>query len=110
MSTKEFWQRQIIIASRHKRPASFGFYSPARDDAEGEGSSNRKKVGEFDGGFLKMKHFQMFMKIFQSCMTFVGLDLSLNPCMQRGTPNEPLLFGNYLFLTSETSSITTQIR
>ncbi|KAK4350098.1 hypothetical protein RND71_029411 [Anisodus tanguticus] len=28
--TSELWQRQIIIASRQKRPASFGFYSPAR--------------------------------------------------------------------------------
>ncbi|RVX17914.1 hypothetical protein CK203_004201 [Vitis vinifera] len=36
ISTREFWKRQIIIASRQKRPASFGFYYPAREDA-GEG-------------------------------------------------------------------------
>ena len=46
ISTREFWKRQIIIASRQKRPASFGFYSPAKDDA-GEGSTYTKKVGDF---------------------------------------------------------------
>ncbi|GFZ07649.1 outer arm dynein light chain 1 protein [Actinidia rufa] len=30
ISTREFWKSQIIIASRQKRPASFGFYSPAK--------------------------------------------------------------------------------
>ncbi|KAL5539452.1 hypothetical protein UlMin_044611 [Ulmus minor] len=44
--TREFWKRQIIIARRHKRPASFGFYSPASFEAEGDGSvsKRRKKV------------------------------------------------------------------
>nr|XP_009773244.1 PREDICTED: uncharacterized protein LOC104223492 isoform X1 [Nicotiana sylvestris] len=41
--TSELWQRQIIIASRQKRPASFGFYSPARDGAKIEGSINTKR-------------------------------------------------------------------
>ncbi|XP_023530675.1 uncharacterized protein LOC111793156 isoform X1 [Cucurbita pepo subsp. pepo] len=40
---REYWKRKIIIASRQKRPASFGFYSPAKDGAQGEGSINRKK-------------------------------------------------------------------
>ncbi|CAN4088729.1 unnamed protein product [Withania somnifera] len=40
--TSELWQRQIIIASRQKRPASFGFYSPARE-AKLEGSINTKR-------------------------------------------------------------------
>lgn len=45
ISTREFWKRQIIIASRQKRPASFGFYYPARDDAgEGGISTKRKKL------------------------------------------------------------------
>lgn len=39
----EAWQRQIIIASRQKRPASFGFYSPARDGAKLEGSIYTKR-------------------------------------------------------------------
>ncbi|KAK3228322.1 hypothetical protein Dsin_008184 [Dipteronia sinensis] len=46
ISTRELWQMQIIIASRQKRPASFGFYSPAINDADGDGSrhTKRKKV------------------------------------------------------------------
>ncbi|CBI15593.3 unnamed protein product, partial [Vitis vinifera] len=45
ISTREFWKRQIIIASRQKRPASFGFYYPAREDAgEGGISTKRKKL------------------------------------------------------------------
>ncbi|XP_031281971.1 uncharacterized protein LOC116140486 isoform X1 [Pistacia vera] len=43
ISTREFWKRQIIIASRLKRPAAFGFYSPAKGDADGEGNDNRKR-------------------------------------------------------------------
>ncbi|PON44684.1 LRR domain containing protein [Parasponia andersonii] len=43
VSTREFWKRQLIIASRQKRPASFGFYSPAIYDAKGEGSINRRR-------------------------------------------------------------------
>ncbi|XP_050376311.1 uncharacterized protein LOC126793739 isoform X2 [Argentina anserina] len=46
ISTREFWNRQLIIASRQKRPASFGFYSPAKCDDKGGASINirRKKV------------------------------------------------------------------
>ncbi|XP_065848895.1 uncharacterized protein [Euphorbia lathyris] len=43
ISKREFWKRQIIIASRQKRPSSYGFYSPAKDDAEGEGSIIKKR-------------------------------------------------------------------
>ncbi|OVA12240.1 Leucine-rich repeat [Macleaya cordata] len=43
ISTREAWQRQIIIASRQRRPAGFGFYSPAKADAQGEGSINAKR-------------------------------------------------------------------
>uniref|UniRef100_A0A2P2JM09 Uncharacterized protein LOC8263887 n=1 Tax=Rhizophora mucronata TaxID=61149 RepID=A0A2P2JM09_RHIMU len=46
ISTREFWKRHIIIASRQKRPSSFGFYSPAKDNAEGEGNINKKMVGD----------------------------------------------------------------
>ncbi|XP_076908607.1 uncharacterized protein LOC143565538 [Bidens hawaiensis] len=42
ISTREAWKRQIIIASRHTQPASFGFYNPAKNDAAGEGSVNTK--------------------------------------------------------------------
>ncbi|KAK1406530.1 hypothetical protein QVD17_41932 [Tagetes erecta] len=42
ISTREVWKRQIIISHRHTQPASFGFYSPAKYDAEGEGSVNTK--------------------------------------------------------------------
>ncbi|KAK4410806.1 Serine/threonine-protein kinase-interacting protein, partial [Sesamum angolense] len=34
ISKSEYWERQIIIASRQKQPASFGFYSPVQDDAD----------------------------------------------------------------------------
>ncbi|CAO2823323.1 unnamed protein product [Amaranthus hypochondriacus] len=44
MSTREFWKRQIIIARRHRRPASYGFYFPAREDNEvEEGFINGKR-------------------------------------------------------------------
>ncbi|XP_023734782.1 uncharacterized protein LOC111882642 isoform X2 [Lactuca sativa] len=42
ISTREVWKRQIIIASRQKQPASFGFYSPAKDEAETEASVHNK--------------------------------------------------------------------
>ncbi|XVE58880.1 hypothetical protein DITRI_Ditri04bG0204600 [Diplodiscus trichospermus] len=44
ISTREYWKRKIIVASRQKRPSSFGFYSPAKDDAEGEGGINKKRI------------------------------------------------------------------
>ncbi|KAF3437141.1 hypothetical protein FNV43_RR19894 [Rhamnella rubrinervis] len=43
ISTREVWKRQLVIASRQKRPASFGFYSPAKFDARGEGIHRKKK-------------------------------------------------------------------
>ncbi|KAL9337503.1 hypothetical protein Peur_069272 [Populus x canadensis] len=43
ISAREFWKRQIIIAKRQKRPTSFGFYSPAIGDDEGDGNINRKR-------------------------------------------------------------------
>ncbi|KAK9115156.1 hypothetical protein Syun_021953 [Stephania yunnanensis] len=47
ITTEEFWKRQIILASRQKRPAGFGFYSPATDNSEEEGNCKNKKVGGF---------------------------------------------------------------
>lgn len=44
IGTREFWKRQIIVAHRQSEPASYGFYSPAREEANEEGSCNRKKV------------------------------------------------------------------
>ncbi|XP_021291945.1 uncharacterized protein LOC110422394 [Herrania umbratica] len=44
ISTREYWKRKIIVASRQKRPSSFGFYSPAKVDAEGEGGINKKRI------------------------------------------------------------------
>ncbi|MBA0798322.1 hypothetical protein Gohar_008920 [Gossypium harknessii] len=44
INTTDYWKRKIIVASRQKRPSSFGFYSPAKDDAEGEGCINKKRV------------------------------------------------------------------
>ncbi|CAA2975128.1 Binding, isoform 1 [Olea europaea subsp. europaea] len=46
MSPREFWKRQIIVASQQRRPASFGFYSPAKGDAglEGTINTNRRKI------------------------------------------------------------------
>ncbi|KAJ8752761.1 hypothetical protein K2173_007071 [Erythroxylum novogranatense] len=43
ISRREFWKRRIVIASRQKQPASYGFYSPAKHGAEGEENRNRKK-------------------------------------------------------------------
>lgn len=47
ISACEAWKRQIIISGRQKQPASFGFYSPIRYDADVEGSSNIKKVRRY---------------------------------------------------------------
>ncbi|EPS72380.1 hypothetical protein M569_02377, partial [Genlisea aurea] len=44
ISPSEFWKRKIINMSRIKEPASFGFYSPATNDADVEGSINTKRV------------------------------------------------------------------
>lgn len=44
MSPREFWKRQIIVASQQRQPASFGFYSPAKGDAGLEGTINTNRV------------------------------------------------------------------
>ncbi|KAL1112719.1 hypothetical protein V6Z11_D02G144200 [Gossypium hirsutum] len=44
INTTDYWKRKIIVASRQKRPSSFGFYSPAKDDAEGAGCINKKRI------------------------------------------------------------------
>lgn len=46
MSTREFWKRQIIVTRRQRRPASYGYYYPARENNEGEGFAygKRKKL------------------------------------------------------------------
>ncbi|KAG4391768.1 hypothetical protein AAZX31_05G232100 [Glycine max] len=43
INTSDFWKRQIIIASMHKRPASFGIYVPAKDEAVIEGGNIRRQ-------------------------------------------------------------------
>ncbi|XP_051119081.1 uncharacterized protein LOC127243218 isoform X2 [Andrographis paniculata] len=43
ISTSELWKRQIIIASRQKQPASFGFYLPVWDDPDARGTLNTKR-------------------------------------------------------------------
>ncbi|BAT72615.1 hypothetical protein LR48_Vigan05g097600 [Vigna angularis] len=43
INTSDFWKRQIIIASMHKQPASFGIYVPAKDEAVVEGANIRRR-------------------------------------------------------------------
>ncbi|KAJ0974926.1 hypothetical protein J5N97_016891 [Dioscorea zingiberensis] len=45
ISTREYWERNIILASRQKQPAGYGFYFPAKHDSNDARSinSNRKK-------------------------------------------------------------------
>ncbi|XP_027340394.1 uncharacterized protein LOC113853899 isoform X2 [Abrus precatorius] len=43
MNTGDFWKRQIIIASMHKQPASFGIYVPAKEEAIVEGGNVRRR-------------------------------------------------------------------
>ncbi|KAH6761459.1 Outer arm dynein light chain 1 protein [Perilla frutescens var. hirtella] len=43
ISACEAWKRQIIISGRQKQPASYGFYSPIRYDADVDESANTKK-------------------------------------------------------------------
>ncbi|KAG5060392.1 hypothetical protein JHK87_001421 [Glycine soja] len=42
INTCDFWKRQIIIASMHKRPASFGIYVPTKDEVVIEGGNIRR--------------------------------------------------------------------
>ncbi|XP_042060875.1 serine/threonine-protein kinase 11-interacting protein-like [Salvia splendens] len=43
ISACEDWKRKIIISGRQKQPASFGFYSPIRYDADVEEGAHTKK-------------------------------------------------------------------
>ncbi|KAK9689668.1 hypothetical protein RND81_09G073900 [Saponaria officinalis] len=43
MSKREFWKRQIIVARRQRKPASYGFYTPASEGNEVEGLINGKR-------------------------------------------------------------------
>ncbi|XP_013586450.1 PREDICTED: uncharacterized protein LOC106295169 isoform X1 [Brassica oleracea var. oleracea] len=43
IGNREFWKRQVVVTRRKTQPASYGFYSPAREEADDEGSFNRKK-------------------------------------------------------------------
>ncbi|KAF9587033.1 hypothetical protein IFM89_039719 [Coptis chinensis] len=43
ITTRESWKRQIVLASKLKRPAGFGFYSPAIDNDEDEGTLTRDR-------------------------------------------------------------------
>nr|KYP67438.1 Serine/threonine kinase 11-interacting protein [Cajanus cajan] len=43
INSSDFWKRQIIVASMHKRPASFGIYVPAKDEAVVEGGNIRRR-------------------------------------------------------------------
>ncbi|CAI8620055.1 unnamed protein product [Vicia faba] len=43
INATDFWTRQIIIASMHKQPASFGIYVPAKDEAIVEAGNNRRR-------------------------------------------------------------------
>ncbi|CAH8284528.1 unnamed protein product [Eruca vesicaria subsp. sativa] len=44
IGNREFWKRQVVVTRRKSQPASYGFYSPAREEADDEGSFNRKKA------------------------------------------------------------------
>lgn len=44
ITTRESWKRQIVLASRLKRPAGFGFYCPAKDNDEEEGAVNMNRT------------------------------------------------------------------
>ncbi|XP_075503545.1 uncharacterized protein LOC142540947 isoform X1 [Primulina tabacum] len=44
ISSSEFWKRQIIVTSRMKQPARFGFYVPAKDDTDLEGMNTKRKT------------------------------------------------------------------
>uniref|UniRef100_A0A1D1XYS2 Serine/threonine-protein kinase 11-interacting protein n=2 Tax=Anthurium amnicola TaxID=1678845 RepID=A0A1D1XYS2_9ARAE len=43
INTREFWERHVVLASRHKRPAGYGFYFPANENANDDSSVNTKK-------------------------------------------------------------------
>ncbi|XP_054813681.1 uncharacterized protein LOC129314293 isoform X2 [Prosopis cineraria] len=43
MNTQDFWKRQLIIASKHRRPSTFGVYLPAKDEAAEQETLNRRR-------------------------------------------------------------------
>ncbi|KAF9594084.1 hypothetical protein IFM89_027359, partial [Coptis chinensis] len=47
ITTRKSWKRQIVIASKLKRPAGFGFYCPAIDNDEDEGTLTRDRVSDY---------------------------------------------------------------
>ncbi|KAK1262984.1 hypothetical protein QJS04_geneDACA011860 [Acorus gramineus] len=42
IDAREFWEMNIIIASRQKSPSGYGFYHPAKDEANDKSSFNAK--------------------------------------------------------------------
>ncbi|MQL76968.1 hypothetical protein Taro_009380 [Colocasia esculenta] len=46
ISTGEYWERHLILVSRHKRPAGCGFYFPAKENASNDifANTKRKKI------------------------------------------------------------------
>lgn len=43
ISTREYWERNIILASRQKQPAGHGFYFPAKHDSSNDSSIHLKR-------------------------------------------------------------------
>ncbi|KAH7652875.1 L domain-like protein [Dioscorea alata] len=43
ISTREYWERNIILASRQKQPAGHGFYFPAKHDFSNDSSIHLKR-------------------------------------------------------------------
>jgi hypothetical protein len=62
INSTDFWKRQILIASMHKQPASFGIYVPAKDEAIVEGGNNRRVCNiEIEHVGIKMKSDKLFI-------------------------------------------------
>ena len=88
ISTREYWKRQIIVAGRQKQPASFGFYSPAKDDGELDGTINTKRVGNLFSLGCHLSLYPCSQFIFQclpSLTSFVCMPIyARDMCCRRG--------------------------
>jgi hypothetical protein len=66
IGNREFWKRQVVVTRRKSQPASYGFYSPARDEADDEGSFTRKKV-------ISKKKVTVYVRIYNLLVAVVVL-------------------------------------
>lgn len=79
IGNREFWKRQVVVTRRKSQPASYGFYSPAREEADDEGSFNRKKVNDRDFNYSLFTYIDIYNVFVTSGPFLLSDTLTLNP-------------------------------